>query len=398
MGALKETVADGLKVSRAASDPTDVVRKAEFDAAIATLATSASVTSAVAAVQHDAVTKTDTDGILITLTGQAISAGINLRSDEVLQTAGGPTTETFSHPVTGGLTLTLTRQEVTVTSVARYDNNGPIPNTLVATGVAGTDYELDAVMGSLYIPTGSNLITITGQTVKVVYRWAQVEDTSGIIVNGDGVGLNFGTLYGQAARGNHRHPNDHKAATGGSTNSAAVTITPGQIVKATVTLDPAGHLEATSSGVRVKAADFAAPTHSHSNATTSAAGFMSAADKAKLDIIGSNSVSFIDSDTVDFSASSSGTTADVKLGAGLTTDSSGVAVDFTLVAAKSELPKHTYFGWADNVTTSSSVQTPINFSIVFDTNKKWMAVKQSTTVIASPAASDFSGLWGHLFQ
>ena len=325
MSDLKETIADGTKVRRAAVDPTDVIRKQEFDAAVNALNPGESP------VFHNPVTVVDTNSVDMTLSGQEISAAIRTPAGTTIQAAGGPDTEDFS-PVSAGVTLTLAKDEVTLDSVRRYNSS----DVLAATGVEGVDYELDPIVGSIYIPTGSNLVTNTGDYVRVVYIYDMVEDTSGLTVTSGGVRVTFGNTYGTAARGDHRHPNDHKPATGGSTNSADVTVTPGQVATVDVRLDPAGNLEETVNGLAVASGAFAEPTHSHPEATTDTAGFMSPADKQKLDGIDANAadLTFSDTVTIDLTRTANDVTADIKYGAGLVVGSDGLRPDWQLVAAK----------------------------------------------------------------
>ena len=76
MGQLKETVVAGIKSARAATDPTDLVRLLELDAALAQHPTTAEMTSAIEDAQA-VITKLDTASVKITLTGNQISAVVS---------------------------------------------------------------------------------------------------------------------------------------------------------------------------------------------------------------------------------------------------------------------------------------------------------------------------------
>lgn len=416
MAQLKESTAAGIKVSRPASDPTDVVRLNELQAAIGGLATAADVQDAINGISHFPVTVHDTESIDLTIgSSQVLTADLIIGSSSVVQAAGGPATESFSHPVVEGNTLTLAKQQVTITLIARYS----ALNVLLATGVADTDYELDVQNGTVYILPSSGLVTSAGQHLSVTYSYGEIDDTAALLTEADGVRVDLGTAYGQAARGSHRHTNDHKAASAGAdTESASTTITPGQKVYVDVICDPAGHIDVGAAGIGVPEETFSDFHHTHDPVTSSSNGFMTPAMLAQLDASGSGGfiTSVGDTWTVDLNRSSDGRlTAEVITGAGLSRDPSGVVVDFTLVAHKDHVHdnanssssgfmssadwialhgvKYQYIGWADDVSPATPSGTPTNFSTSYSSAKQWFAIKTSNTVIASPASGDFAGLW-----
>jgi hypothetical protein len=309
MATLKETTAAGVKVGRPAADPTDVVRKQEFDAAMAARPTASEISALIAAAVHAAVTKVDTNSVAITLTGQQISADVR----------------------------------------ASY----------------------------------------------------------GLTINPSGLKCDFGSGENQVARGNHAHANDHAAATGGSTATATVAVDGSQAISVSVTLDPAGNLVSGANGIGVNSSAFAAADHTHMTASTTEPGFLSAADKLKLDNLTSDPETYNDSQTVSLTFNETGLTADVIVGAGLQITASGVEVDFTQVAAIAHthsdatnaadglmtmeqvraLEAHlfVYIGYADDVVDG----TPVNFSTTYDANKTYFSIRQSATAIAAPVAADF---------
>lgn len=409
MADLKSSTAAALTVAKAATEPTEVVRKQEFDSTVSTLATAASVQS-VANEQHAAVTVVDTNSVNLVIDEQQLSANVRLSTMAVLQEAGGPAIELFGHPIVAGITITLAKQVATVQSIERFT----IDDELMATGVSGTDYDSNVNAGTIYIRTGSNLVTEETQYVKVIYTYGEQSDGPGLLLDASNLRVDFGETHETVARGDHVHANDHSAAVGVDTQSVSVTVTPSQVVSATVTIAPAGNLESTASGLRVLPTSFAAASHTHSNATTNAAGFMSAADKQKLDLVGSSDAQYSDSDTVNFTVNEGIASADVRLSTGLTSTENGVAVDFSVVAeadhahdvagsstagfmsadqsAALAAVRYTYVGYCDDIIGSGTEQ-PVNFSTTIDTDKRYLAILVSETSITSLQASDFAGLW-----
>ncbi len=113
----------------------------------------------------------------------------------------------------------------------------------------------------------------------------------GLLEQPSGVAVNFGTGNNNAARGDHTHAQLHEPVTVQSTTTVILGVT-GQLLSGTTRLDPnpgAGKA-ALSSGVGgiylnlgTGANQASAGNHGHTAATESSDGFMSAADKTKLD-------------------------------------------------------------------------------------------------------------------
>lgn len=410
MADLKDSVASSLQVAKAASEPNDVVRKSEYDTDKAALATKTELTAALAQ-DHAAVTVQDTNSIDLTVSEQLLSADLKLAPSVEVQAAGGIDTMLFAHPIAAGSVLVLPKQSVVIESIGRYD----ITDTLVSTSVsADVDYELNAATGRIYIPAGSSLITIDTNYVKVLYSYLSISEDSGLEITADGVQVKFGTSHEKAARGDHSHQNDHKPATGASTLSATVSVSNAQAITCDVNLATGGSLTASPAGLRVLPGVFAPISHTHTAATHDTAGFMSAADKAKLDVLSTTPVSFTDSSSVTFSTANGTTAANVKQGYGLTTDANGAAVDTTVIATKTHTHeivgsstsgfmspdqsarlasvRFPYIGYCDSI-VGSSTPTPVGFSTTFDTSKRYAAFLITTTPLAAPVASDFNGLW-----
>ncbi len=114
--------------------------------------------------------------------------------------------------------------------------------------------------------------------------------TSGLMVDEEGLKVDFGTGPTQVATGDHTHEEFHDPVTGGNTSTVTMTVATGQIVSAAVKLstsssgkvalqiDGAGlYLPVGPSGTQA-----AAGNHTHALATESTDGFLSAADKTKL--------------------------------------------------------------------------------------------------------------------
>lgn len=85
MSVLKETTADGLKVLRAATAATDVMRKGEVDALLAARPTTAEMTVALAAVTHEAVTAQNSTSLALSVSGQELIGSVRLATDSGLR-------------------------------------------------------------------------------------------------------------------------------------------------------------------------------------------------------------------------------------------------------------------------------------------------------------------------
>jgi hypothetical protein len=410
MADLKETTAAGLQVLRPATEPQDVVRKQELDTELAALAKAADVTTEIAAATASPVSVDDTDSVALTLADGTLTADMRVPSDTTIQAAGGSTSESFGHPIAVGDTLTLAKRNVTISAVELRDGS----DTLLASGVAGTDYEADAYAGTLFVLPDSGIATATGQHVKVSYTYGAVTDGSALTVDANGIHVNMGTAHNQAARGDHTHSTAHLAASGAATQSATVTVSPGQIIYVAVVLDPAGNLSVGAAGISVTPDVFANADHDHALATSTTFGFMSAEDKLKLDGLTGALPSFVDSRTVAWTTSNSGASyaAAAKLGAGLTIDESGLAIDWTLAAQKGHTHDnatgtvpgfmtaaqfnqlagmyYTFVGFAENV--SSGV--PIGFDTAYTSNMAYWSIVQlaasAITMPYTPVATDFT--------
>ena len=166
---------------------------------------------------------------------------------------------------------------------------------------------------------------------------------SGMMITVDGLELEYGSDDVHPARGDHVHANDHVLATAGTdTNTIAVLVT-GQAITASVRVSTGGGLSSDATGLfcdfGTGSAQVATGNHVHAEATTGAAGFMSAADKTKLDGIGTpeNALTFEDTASINFTRAVDTITADLNIGTGLKLEGNSVAVDFTQVAAENHI-------------------------------------------------------------
>jgi len=338
MADLKETTAAGVQVNRAAVNPKDVIRKQEHDADMAARPTSTSVASSIGAVAHSPVTVENSNSIDLTLSGQSIQADLRTTANTIIQDAGTGFVDQFSDPVREGDAYGLSKQSVIRSSMAVERKSGV---TLLYTGSEGTDYLVDEPSGTLYILVGSGLVTNVGDVVNVTYDYREIDDGSGLVIDETGARVDFGTAHNQAARGDHRHENDHFSATGGSTDTVTVTVGGGQVVKADVRIDPSGNIDETAAGIKVKDNSFATKNHTHNLVTGSTPGFMSSTDKTRLDTLWNEETQqFENTSTVHFTIGSTAK-ADVQCGVGLKDVGNGVEVDFSLVQAKGETTGYT---------------------------------------------------------
>lgn len=142
-------------------------------------------------------------------------------------------------------------------------------------------------------------VSLTGQQLGGEVK---LDPAGGLTVLLSGVGANFGTGATQIARGNHTHAQLHDEATVISTPALALGISATQVLSGAVRVDlsPAsgrGRVGIGVSGLFVHlggtADTAAAGNHVHTSATPETDGFMSAADKYKLDALTSGAVFFV---------------------------------------------------------------------------------------------------------
>lgn len=139
------------------------------------------------------------------------------------------------------------------------------------------------------VNTDAVTLTLSGQELQADLNLGA---SSGLEIGaGDGLRVVFGTTAGTVAAGDHVHANDHLAVTVLDSTSIDFTLA-GQQITAVVVVDPAppvngGRLLAGGNGLYAVLGTgsgvAAAGDHTHSVATTGVDGFMSAADKLKLD-------------------------------------------------------------------------------------------------------------------
>ena len=101
----------------------------------------------------------------------------------------------------------------------------------------------------------------------------------------DGVTSAIQTQLNGKAASSHTHTATQ--VTGLAASRALISNSSGQVAVSTVTSTELGYLDGVTSAIQTQLNGKAASSHSHSAATTSAAGFMSASDKSKLDGIAS---------------------------------------------------------------------------------------------------------------
>jgi hypothetical protein len=336
MADLKESIATKMQLRNAAAADDEAVRLDQMTTALAGKPSSVAVQAAIDAATHPAATAATSQSLVLTIPGnQIVSAEVKPVGDTVLQAAATGQQQEFVHPVVAGQVLTLSKVHVTSVIVTLRTSTG----TLVSTGVLGTDYALDAILGKVTIQAGGNLLTSATQKVRVTYNCDLVNDGAGLLVTSGGLMVEWGNAHDQVPRGDHVHANDHPLASPDpATGSTIVTVNGLQKIRVEVKPKPGGAILATSAGVEVDFSAVAAFGHGHSIVTNSAPGFMSSAMLAALTSLGSFvPLSVDDTESVQLSISGPNTlTADVIVGAGLLIDpDDGVIVDFGMVATKS---------------------------------------------------------------
>lgn len=161
-----------------------------------------------------------------------------------------------------------------------------------ASQVAAGNHTHAQLHDALTLVSGVTLAwSLTGQKLGAEVRYGA---NKGLLSDSQGLALDFGTNAGQAAAGNHTHAQLHEALT--TANSGTITLglggSGGQTLRADLNLSAtAGGLV---SGVDGLGVDFgsghsqaARGDHTHPDADESTSGFLSVADKAKLDLFNS---------------------------------------------------------------------------------------------------------------
>lgn len=246
-----------------------------------------------------------------------------------------------------GLTETGSALAVDFTAVASFGHTHDNATTSAAGFMSAEDKtKLDAVPSSFInaptVDAGNKSITASFDEDVVMSAEVRLDTNSALLIGDGGIKVDLGTSNTQAAYGDHTHANDHVAVTANPTQShtISVTVAAGQLLSADVVLKANGGLTTDANGLFVltgtTANTIAAGDHTHSNATTSAAGFMSSADKVKLNALGGQAfISNVDdSFSINLYVSSGILTAAVRIGVGLVQGETALEVDFTAVADK----------------------------------------------------------------
>ena len=354
MADLKDTIADSLKLRRPASAADEAVRKGEVDSALAAKADQAAVAQAITDATHPPVATPDTNQTLALAvdSDQNLTGEVKLPAETLLQAAASGLTQIFT-PVAAMAILDLGKTLVSNATVQRLNASGGV----LATGLSGTDYTVDPTNGKVTILAG-NLVTATGETVRVTFDCAQVLDGPALTTGADGLAVKLGTTHESAARGDHGHTNDHKAASGTAGNTVTVAVDGEQRVSADVNLAPASGLTK-SAGLAVDMNALAARNHTHPDVTDSASGLMTPAQKAQLETLaGQSGMTLGDTHTVALERDADGmVTAEVREGYGLTSDEAGLRVNTAEVAAKNHTHNVTTGVRAVNVTSGGQDYT-----------------------------------------
>lgn len=148
--------------------------------------------------------------------------------------------------------------------------------------------------GQLHDPVAltSGVTVVWSQNGQLLGAEVRFGANKGLKTDSEGLALDFGTGAGQVATGNHGHAQLHDALTvvSGATVALSLGGTSGQQLTAEVILASGGALTSGVGGLAVDlgpgATQAAVGNHTHGDATQSAPGFLSIADKQKLDLYG----------------------------------------------------------------------------------------------------------------
>lgn len=163
---------------------------------------------------------------------------------------------------------------------------------LGATQVAAGDHTHAQLHASLTLAASATLdLSLATQQLSAE---ARLDGAGGLTVLEGGLGVLFGSGTGQVASGGHSHAQLHPLLTTVATASVVLAVDAEQVLSGTVRLDAApgagrGRVLAGAGGLVVElgtsAATAAAGNHSHTVASSAADGFLSAADKGRLDAL-----------------------------------------------------------------------------------------------------------------
>lgn len=263
MATLGVTSVTSITSATAASAPTQLVRKQEFDAALSSTASgvhthpSTQITDFTEAAQ-DAVAGAFTDTQSVAL---VYDDGANQISGNVRLKAGG--------------------------------NIAVGPDGLYASGLAPYGYIPSGIHSPVTL-TPSNSLDWSIDVNQVHSAEVRLRPNPGLNITPSGLSCDFGGSHFQVPYGDHTHSGLHNKVTVQNSATVALSIPNGdQLIQADVRLHPSpapggALIKNDSQGIYayVGPSGVAAYAHTHAVATSAADGFMSAADKVKLDQYG----------------------------------------------------------------------------------------------------------------
>ncbi len=344
MATFKASVFDAAKVSAPPTEPDDVVRLVDLEGAVQNLATAEQLETAIDEVTHNAVT-VDAAGKTVTLSvsaEQVLGAEVKPVADSVIQ-ASASGVEYTQAVVALATESTLGKTNVSNVVVVRRNI---VTQVVTATGVEGVDYVLNDIDGIVTYKADSNLLNDDESPIIteifITFDCALIQDGSGLLVTNGGLTNNFGTEHHQVPRGDHRHANDHQAASGDSTAASTTTTVDGdQKVKTELKLSAQGGVKVFEDGVGADMDVLAAKEHDHAIATNTTPGFMSTTMVNALNAAAQiTPVTVADTATVTLAKALGEITATVKTSTGITADANGIKADMDVLAAKSVTDDH----------------------------------------------------------
>lgn len=214
-----------------------------------------------------------------TVNGKALSSNITLSASDVGAAASSHTHSSyvnqnaFSSVKVGSTTVSADTTTDTLELVAGSNITITPDATNDKVTIAATDTTYDAAGSSLGLVKSGGDVTISSGTITV-----NDDSHNHVISNVDGLQSALDAKQASVTGAASTITSSNLTA-----NRALISDSSGKVAVSTITSTELGYLDNVSSNIQTQLDGKSSTSHSHSTATTSANGFMSASDKTKLD-------------------------------------------------------------------------------------------------------------------